>query len=175
MSHASPIVGPFTEFHLTSLGWEIKGRDCVIDVTKLFSSSLPSWGDGKREMKHCACKWLKYTYRYTNSRQAINCTYMVICAKFLNAPVWHHSSSLRHFTKKVNGINDLDYPQRLRKLGLPSLEYRRMRGDLIETYKITHNIYDPITTKSLFTSSNITNTRSHFFKLTKRRTNTNQY
>ena len=28
-------------------------------------------------------------------------------------------------------------------LKLPTLKYRRLRGDMIEVFKITHNIYDP--------------------------------
>jgi len=28
-------------------------------------------------------------------------------------------------------------------LKLPTLKYRRLRGDVIEVFKITHNIYDP--------------------------------
>ena len=75
----------------------------------------------------------------------------------------------RNFTKRVFGMFDLEYCQRLEKLGLPSLEYRRVRGDLIETYKILQEIYDPITTNELFTlnTNNNTNTRGHNFKLTK--------
>ena len=62
-------------------------------------------------------------------------------------------------------------------LKLPSLYYRRMRGDLIEVFKIVHGIYDPITTKSLLTRvSDSSITRKHNkFKLTKQRTNKNGY
>ena len=75
----------------------------------------------------------------------------------------------RNFTKRVFGMYEIEYCQRLEKLGLPSLEYRRVRGDLIETYKILQDIYDPITTKGLFTlnNTNFTKTRGHNFKLTK--------
>ena len=45
---------------------------------------------------------------------------------------------------------------------------------MIETYKITHDYYDSLTTDSLFTLSD-TNTRSHRFKLTKPRVNTNLF
>ena len=38
-------------------------------------------------------------------------------------------------TKLVNGIAGLDYPERLKKLGLTTLRFRRLRGDLIEMYK----------------------------------------
>ena len=34
------------------------------------------------------------------------------------------------------------FDERLRALNIPSLEYRRSRGDMIETYKILHTIYD---------------------------------
>ena len=72
------------------------------------------------------------------------------------------------------GMRELNYEERLKALKLPSLEFRRLRGDLIETYKILNNHYDPLTTKSLLTLSN-GNTRSHNFKLLKPRVNTNQF
>ena len=75
----------------------------------------------------------------------------------------------------VDGVKNLDYSQRLRKLKLPSLEFRRFRGDLIELFKITHNIYDPLTTKSLFSSAIFPYTRGHSYKLQKKSTNTTQY
>jgi hypothetical protein len=39
-------------------------------------------------------------------------------------------------------MKDLTYEERLRKLKLPSLRYRRLRGDMIETFKIVNEIYD---------------------------------
>ena len=72
------------------------------------------------------------------------------------------------FTRCVIGMRNLDYESRLRALRLPSLEFRRVRGDLIEVYKICHKIYDPITTKSLLTFAD-SNTRAHKYKLTKPR------
>ena len=44
---------------------------------------------------------------------------------------------------------NLTYEERLKKLNLPSLEFRRARGDMIETYKIIHGVYDSTTTTSL--------------------------
>ena len=44
-------------------------------------------------------------------------------------------------TKLVDGLGSLDYPERLRKLQLPTLVYRRARGDMIEVYKHMHT-YD---------------------------------
>jgi hypothetical protein len=39
-------------------------------------------------------------------------------------------------TKQTPGFNNLSYPERLKKLKLPTMAYRRIRGDMIETYKI---------------------------------------
>ena len=39
-------------------------------------------------------------------------------------------------TKMVYGSNDLTYEQRLRRLNITTLETRRLRGDIIEVFKI---------------------------------------
>ena len=44
-------------------------------------------------------------------------------------------------TKLVDGLGDLEYPERLKRLDLPTLAHRRKRGDMIEMYKHFH-IYD---------------------------------
>ena len=83
----------------------------------------------------------------------------------------------RHYTKKIQGFKDKSYKERLTILKLPSLSFRRLRGDLIEVYKIVHNIYDPITTKKLLTripASSITR-KTNSFNLVKRGTNKNKY
>ena len=83
----------------------------------------------------------------------------------------------RHFTKKITGLKHKSYEDRLKSLRLPSLTFRRLRGDLIEAYKIIHNIYDPITTSKLLKRvSNSSITRKHnSLNLTKIRTNKNAY
>ena len=45
----------------------------------------------------------------------------------------------RRATKLVTSIKHLSYEDRLRKLKLPTLKYRRLRGDLIEVFKIITN------------------------------------
>ena len=49
----------------------------------------------------------------------------------------------RRATKQIPGFRDLSYEERLRKLKLPTLKYRRIRGDVIEMYKILTGKYDP--------------------------------
>jgi len=71
-------------------------------------------------------------------------------------------------------MKKVSYEDRLSSLKLPSLEYRRFRGDLIEVYKVCHDLYDPKTTKSLITY-NKSYTRSNDFKLMKNRVNTTSF
>ncbi len=50
----------------------------------------------------------------------------------------------RRATKNLPGMANLSYPERLSKLKLPTLLYRRLRGDMITTYKILHGIHDKV-------------------------------
>lgn len=68
--------------------------------------------------------------------------------------------------KAVAGLRNLEYEERLKELQLPSLVYRRLRGDLIEIYKYTHDCYD---TKSLFEIQEDNITRGNDLKIKKQR------
>lgn len=46
-------------------------------------------------------------------------------------------------TKLLPGLENLPYVERLKKLKLPTLKFRRIRGDIIELYKMINNKYDP--------------------------------
>jgi len=48
----------------------------------------------------------------------------------------------RAATKQVPGLQRLSYPDRLRRLKLPTLKHRRRRGDLIEMFKMVSGAYD---------------------------------
>ena len=77
----------------------------------------------------------------------------------------------RQFTKQIKGLRNLSYQERLSQIKLPSLEFRRLRGDYIEVYKIIHQLYDPVTTDKLLTLDSNKNTRSNTLKLKKKRVN----
>jgi hypothetical protein len=74
----------------------------------------------------------------------------------------------RRATKQLPGFHELSYEERLRKLNLPSLNYRRIRGDMIEMFKIAKGFYDPEVTKFVEYNTCNVNTRGHDFKLKKR-------
>ena len=68
----------------------------------------------------------------------------------------------RRATKLLPNMSNLSYQQRLQRLQLPTLSYRRLRGSMIEVYKIFH-IYDKGTTPLLKLSTAAT--RGHKYKL----------
>ena len=77
----------------------------------------------------------------------------------------------RRATKLLNEIREDSYADRLKALNLPSLKYRRLRGDLIQTYKIIHNI-DNINAENFFKFSG-SSTRNSVLKLYKEFAKTN--
>ena len=42
----------------------------------------------------------------------------------------------KRMTRMLPDLKNMSYPERLKKLGLTTLESRRLRGDLIEVFKI---------------------------------------
>ena len=62
----------------------------------------------------------------------------------------------RRATKLIPGFYDLPYPERIKKLEIPTLAYRRVRGDMIQVYKILNDKYDPSLPKLLNTFTGIT-------------------
>ena len=93
------------------------------------------------------------------------------------APIYARDKELlegvqRRATKIVPGLKDLPYEDRLKSLRLPSLTYRRFRGDLIETYKFTHGVYK--VSEQMFSMDSSDRTRGHSLKLQKKRCNTTQ-
>ena len=96
------------------------------------------------------------------------------------APVWSpytiKSKELlenvqRRATKTIPGFAELSYPDRLRKLKLPTWAYRRIRGDMIQVYKLLNGGYDNSLPKLLKPSTK--NLRGHEKKLYIRGSNKN--
>ena len=69
-------------------------------------------------------------------------------------------------TRMVASIRHLPYTDRLKILKLPSLQYRRMRGDMILVYQLFHDLIN-IPVSLFFTPAPTGITRGHNFKIFK--------
>ena len=67
-------------------------------------------------------------------------------------------------TKLIRECKGLDYKERLKFLNLPTLHYRRIRGDMIEVFKILNELYDVNVVPPIAKSLN-NRTRGNSFKL----------
>lgn len=75
----------------------------------------------------------------------------------------------RRATRMVPELKGLSYEERLRKLRLPTLAYRRARGDLIEAYKILTGKYDDACTRGILKLREESRSRGNSLKLFKSR------
>ena len=91
-------------------------------------------------------------------------------------PVWSPShiylineieSVQRSFTKRLPGMRTLSYTDRLDRLELQTLEYRRLIADLVLYYNIVHGL-SCINVTSFFTPSNNSSLRGHDFRFSSR-------
>ena len=115
-------------------------------------------------------------------RRSFSCLDKVTFVKLFTAFVRHHleygqavwSPHLRKYidmiesvqiraTKLVDGFGKLTYSERLKQLQLPTLAFRRLRGDMIETYKHFHS-YDHDTLPTSFRPRNRPS-RSHKYQI----------
>ena len=73
---------------------------------------------------------------------------------------------LRRASKMVPGLKNMCYEDRLKSMKLPSMEYRRQRGDMIETYKYMQGMYK---VENIFELDDESATRGHPYKIKKQR------
>lgn len=95
-------------------------------------------------------------------------------------PVWcpflrKHDKELeqiqRRATRLINGYDMKTYTQRLQKLGLPTLLYRRRRCDMIQVFRIIRQI-DNIDPQVMFHFNSGITRKNHTYKLVKPRATT---
>ena len=70
----------------------------------------------------------------------------------------------RSFTKAIGKLHFRSYKERLLSLNVDSLQYRRLKADLLMCYKILHGLVD-IDASSIFTRAQSTVARGNSFKL----------
>ena len=79
----------------------------------------------------------------------------------------------RRATKMVPQLYDLPYIVRLEQLNLPTLAYRRLRGDMIQVFKIIHGFSDMDKTKLFKMKDDSVNLRGHGLKIQKQHVHLN--
>ena len=124
---------------------------------------------------------IKHTFTYLDSKSLsiLYKTYirphLEYCVQawspYLHKDVDKLESVQRSVTKILPNFKNLPYHQRLAELGLTTLQERRVRGDLIEVYKIVEGI-DDISENFLPKLIDDGRTRGHNRKLFKGRSNT---
>ena len=72
-------------------------------------------------------------------------------------------------TKILPKLSHLKYSDRFKKRKLPTLHYRRIRGDMIKTYKILTGKYDMVAVPNLTIATTVI-TRGNDLRLQKNRT-----
>ena len=74
-------------------------------------------------------------------------------------------------TKLVDGLRNIAYDERLRRCDLTTLLFRRMRGDMIETWKHFHTYNSDIRPSSFIPNTRPTRNGRHQYQLYQRRSN----
>jgi hypothetical protein len=72
-----------------------------------------------------------------------------LCGSSLVGDIEKIENVQRRATKQVPTLKNMKYNEILKKLKMPTLKYRRMRGDMIEVFQIKNGIYDPLTKPKL--------------------------
>ena len=78
----------------------------------------------------------------------------------------------RRATKSIPGLSNLSYEERLHKINIPTLAYRRLRGDMIEHKILSKKKYDP-EVSNFINLRDDANTRVHIYKIYKSRSRLN--
>ena len=104
------------------------------------------------------------------NKETFNALYKSLVRPILEycAPVWNPckvkqiktlESVQRRATKLVKELKNKSYTERLLFLDLPTLSYRRRRGDMITTFKMLHGMID--TDSKVFFERSTSVTRGH--------------
>ena len=147
---------------------EVKDIGILVDSKLQFKNQTSSkvnkanqtWGTIKRTFKNMnADIFRKLFCAHVRSHLEYSIQFW---APHLRKDINQVESVQRRATKCIPGYKDLSYEERLRKLELPTLAYRRLRGSMIEVFKII-NIYDKEITSPFDIRE--TTTRGHSLKI----------
>ena len=174
--------------HNLRVEYTMKGQ--VLDVVKLEKDLGVLVSDDFKVTKQCAdaCKKANRVLGYIarnftfKSKEIILPLYKSLVrplleyavqfwAPYLNKDIAQLERVQRRATKLIPELRNRPYEERLRALDLPSLEGRRLRGQLIEVFKILKG-FSNVDYRNLFELDHRGNTRQHGLKLVNKRFNT---
>ena len=133
---------------------EVKDLGVTVDGKLKFESHISGkvnkanqlWGAIKKAFKHMNSDIFKKLF-CAHIRPHIE--YAVqFWAPYLRKSINQIESVQRRATKNIPGFQNHSYKERLQLLDIPTLAYRRLRGSMIEVYKMI-NVYDPEVTPPL--------------------------
>ena len=110
-------------------------------------------------------KYYEWQYRVVGHCMGVKGYLLVYHAHIQWAPLLAFE---RRASKQVPSLKELSYEDRLRTHKLPTLAYRRYRGDMIEVFKVTHSIYDIAASRGLLEMDQGSITRGHRYKINKK-------
>ena len=93
-----------------------------------------------------------------------------IWSPYLKKHITEIENVQRRATRQIPDMQNLSYEDRLKKLGLTTLTYRRHRGNMIEMYKILTGKYDADVCDFIKIDNREINIRGQRYRLEKRRT-----
>ncbi len=168
---------PMTDYQMggTTLGVTKEEKDLGVYITPDFNSSAQSSRAATKGMN--CLRVIRRTFKYidADSFQTLYKTYirphLEYCVQAWCPWMEKDKKALekvqRRATKLVPALKNLSYGDRLQALDLFSLERRRERGDLIETFKILKGLERIDSRKFFKLVDRSSNTRGHSLKLYK--------
>ena len=172
--HIGGVYNPNVEFSANNL--PIPSVQDIQDLGLLMTGNLKfsSYVDKivSKAQKRTGLFFKVFKCRDTKFLTSIFCTYIRPLLEY-NTPLWSPyqlgdirklESVQRLYTRRIPAARHMTYEQRLSFLKLESLELRRLRTDLVETFKILHGIYDSVP-PGLFVRDVNGRTRGHAWKL----------
>jgi len=158
---------------------EMKDLGVTMDAELTFEDHI----NGKINKAYSMLGIIKRNFKYLDEQPFVN-LYKTMVRSHLEyaATVWSPTKKgliediekvQRRATKMIRKCKNMTYEERLRYLKLPTLKFRRIRGDMIELYKMLTGVYeaDACPVMKLHEGRE---TRGHSLKFTKERTYTRE-